>query len=338
VPWTQDAAIVYEHFHRYLWAARLLAGRRVLDLGSGEGFGAAILASRSPEVVGVDIDAAAVEHASANYGRPGLSYETASALELSRFERGSFGAVVAFEMIEHVADHERLLAEIAGVLAEDGLLLVSTPDRDLYSEAAGQENAFHVHELTQSEFRALLHTRFEHVAMWGQRTVAGSLLSPLDEGAPRQGGGEAVFLASDGGEWTPAQEPQALFCVALASRRPLPAGAGVSVLADPGLELRREVQRAGDAEVAERDRLLKELNESKTAEVLDLAGKLLACGDELWATRVELDEAQQFRRRVEESVAWQGFQRARGWIYGVIGEDTRAGRALQSALRRLGRG
>ena len=225
------------------------------------------------------------------------------------------------------------------MLAEDGLLLVSTPDKDLYSDAAGQENAFHVHELTQAQFRALLRTRFEHVAMWGQRTVAGSLLSALDEGAPREGGGEALFVAADGeGEWAPVEEPPALFCVALASRRALPAGAGVSALADLGLELRREVQRAGDAEVAERDRLLKELNESKTAEVLDLAGKLLACGDELWATRVELDEERQFRRRVEESVTWQGFQRARGWLYGAIGEESRAGRALQSALRRLGRG
>ena len=103
VPWGVEASLVYEHFHRYMWAARFLEGRRVLDLGSGEGFGAAILASVAREVVGADIDAAAVEHARLRYGRPGLSYETASALDLSRFERGSFDAVVAFEMIEHVA-------------------------------------------------------------------------------------------------------------------------------------------------------------------------------------------------------------------------------------------
>jgi len=45
VPWAPDVQVVYEHMHRYLWAAGLVAGRRVLDVGSGEGFGAAILVS-----------------------------------------------------------------------------------------------------------------------------------------------------------------------------------------------------------------------------------------------------------------------------------------------------
>jgi O-antigen biosynthesis protein len=143
VPWTDDAAIVYEHFHRYLWAAGLVRGRRVLDLGSGEGFGAALLAATAAEVVGVDVDPAAVEHARRNYARDGLTFQTGSALDLGAFASGSFGAVVAFEMIEHVSEQERLLDEVRRVLAEDGILFVSTPDRDRYSEAAGQVNEFH---------------------------------------------------------------------------------------------------------------------------------------------------------------------------------------------------
>ena len=346
VPWTDDAAIVYEHFHRYLWAAPLLAGRRVLDLGSGEGFGAAILAGSAEEVIGIDVDPAAVEHARRNYARDGLAFQTGSALDLAAFEADSFGAVVAFEMIEHVTEQERLLDEVARVLAEDGLLVVSTPDRDRYSKAAGQVNEFHERELTVEEFRALLGSRFEHVALWGQRTIAGSLLTALDRDQREReaAASRAFFLAPAGEEWVPVAEPEPLFCVALASRRPLPAAGAVSALADTTLELRRQAERAGAAEVAERDRLLAELNEQKRAEVLEIGGRLqeaegelLRVGDELWATRVELDAAQQFERRVEESVSWQAFQRARAWLYGAIGEDSRAGRALSSALRRFGR-
>jgi hypothetical protein len=210
-------------------------------------------------------------------------------------------------------------------------------------------NAFHEHELTLAEFEALLRSRFEHVALWGQRTIAGSLLSAIREDAPAAAGrGDGLyFLAPVEGEWEPQPEPPALFCVAVASRAPI-AGAGLpSTLADPTLELRREMQRAGDAAVAERDRLLADANlalAGKREEALALSGRLreleaqlLAQGDELWATRVELDAAQQFERRVQESVSWQAFQRARRLLYGAIGEDSRAGRALSSLLRRLGR-
>src|SRR5271156_3423482 len=74
VPWAPDVQVVYEHFHRYLWAAQLVTGRRVLDLGSGEGFGAALLSDAATEVVGIDIDETTVEHASLNWGSDRLSF------------------------------------------------------------------------------------------------------------------------------------------------------------------------------------------------------------------------------------------------------------------------
>ena len=48
LPWGDDLAMVYEHYHRYLFAAALAPGKRVLDLASGEGYGAALLASDKP--------------------------------------------------------------------------------------------------------------------------------------------------------------------------------------------------------------------------------------------------------------------------------------------------
>ena len=111
MPWTPDVQVVYEHFHRYLWAARVIEGRRVLDLGSGEGFGAAILADSAEHVVGVDLDERTVEHSKLNYAATNLEFHVGTAIDLSPYETGSFGAVVAFEIIEHVQEQEQVLAE-----------------------------------------------------------------------------------------------------------------------------------------------------------------------------------------------------------------------------------
>src|SRR3954447_16316537 len=81
VPWTDDAAIVYEHFHRYLWAASMLAGRTVLDLARGDGSGAAIRGARAAAVTGVDVEERAVEQARAGYGSENLRFEPGSALD-----------------------------------------------------------------------------------------------------------------------------------------------------------------------------------------------------------------------------------------------------------------
>jgi len=245
--------------HRYLWAATVVAGRRVLDLGSGEGFGASILAGGDEtEVVGIDIDPRTVEHAQLNWGGPRTSFKVGDALDLSEFEDGSFGAVVAFEVIEHVNEQERVLAEVARVLADDGVLIISTPDRRLYSDATGQVNPFHQHELTYEEFSALLEGPFPHVAVWGQRTITGSHLAALGSSAEELSATE-FFIERAGDEWRMASEPAALYLVALASRGELPDVSSSSVLGDCDLELVRAAERkAGEAAkaiAAERDEL-----------------------------------------------------------------------------------
>ena len=180
VPWAPDVQTVYEHLHRYMWAAELVVGRRVLDLASGEGFGAAILAESAEHVIGIDIDRRTVEHSSLNYGDDRIEFELGDAADLTRFADGSFGAVVAFEMIEHVHDQGRVLEEIERVLAPDGVLIMSTPDRPAYTDATGRSNPFHVHELDLEGFSTLMGSAFENVAIWGQRTITGSALAALD--------------------------------------------------------------------------------------------------------------------------------------------------------------
>ena len=361
VPWAPDVPVIYEHYHRYLWARRLLAGRRVLDLGSGEGFGAALLAGVASDVVGVDIDAATVEHSRVNYERPGLSFQVGSALDLSVFEDASFGAVVAFEVIEHVRDQERVLAEIDRVLAEDGIVVMSTPDRGAYGAARTEANPFHERELTLAEFRALLESRFKHAALWVQRTITGSYLGPLaGEMPPAPAERADFFLEPVGDEWRVADELAPLYCVAVASRDPLPPIEPSSTLADPSLALlrdgeRRQAERMKDAleeairtnaarqqaeweavlerEVGVRDRDI----DTRGAELHALEAELVQARAEAAAVRNELESSQALARRVEESVTWTAFERMRGRLYGAIGESSLLARALSGTLRLAGR-
>src|SRR5271157_2406670 len=53
--------------HRYCVARDICAGKDVLDVASGEGYGSALLAGVARRVVGVEIDVASVTHARNSY-------------------------------------------------------------------------------------------------------------------------------------------------------------------------------------------------------------------------------------------------------------------------------
>lgn len=265
MPWAPDVQVVYEHFHRYLWAARVVAGRTVLDLGSGEGFGAAILAESATHVLGIDVDERTVEHSRLNYGGPKIEFQTGTALDLSEFPDNSFEAVVAFEIIEHVREQEQVLAEVARVLGEQGILLISTPDRRLYSEASHQHNPFHERELGLEEFRELLAGHFPHVAAWGQRPITGSHLHALDEQEQAPADAPDFYIERSGEEWHVAGDPAALYVVALASKAELPQLPGASTLADCDLALVREQERKTVEATSERDAALQAQDEASSA-------------------------------------------------------------------------
>jgi SAM-dependent methyltransferase len=300
VPWARDAQVIYEHYHRYLWTRPLVAGRRVLDLGSGEGYGAALLAQTASTVTGIDIDERTVAHSQANY--PGVDFSVGSATDLSAFPDGSFDAVVAFEMIEHVAEHDQVVGEIARVLAPGGLAVMSTPERRAYSDERDFSNPYHARELTQEEFTALLGTRFSSVALFAQRAVAGSRLEALE---PTEGH-LAVRIERADDDWRVADAPEPLYLVAVASDGPLPALPGESTLIDYGLEVLAEREARFRAELEDKHELL--------------------VAEQARAQRAEAEA-----RRVTESVSWRALERVRG----VIGEDSFLGRRLRALTDRL---
>lgn len=157
----------YEHLPRYSLAATFARGARVLDFGCGTGYGAASLAEVAESVVGLDISAAAIEWARETHRNPKLKFEQRS--DLGRgLPPGSFDLVTCFEMIEHV-NHEtqvETIRSIANLLTPEGKLVISTPDPRFTADYG--DNPYHLREMTETEFMALLQSGFKHVTMLRQ--------------------------------------------------------------------------------------------------------------------------------------------------------------------------
>ena len=170
-----DGQVQVEHYHRYLFARSLASGLDVLDVASGEGYGSALLAQVARSVVGVEHSQPTVLGARANFPRANLCFIQGDARALP-FADASFGAVVSFETIEHFDRQDAFVREVRRVLRPDGRFIVSTPDRDVYSHPGAVVNPYHIYELSQDQFVALLHASFAHVALLRQRPLLGSAL------------------------------------------------------------------------------------------------------------------------------------------------------------------
>lgn len=157
-----------KHLFAYEWLLRHMGGaRRILDIGSGEGYGASLIGGGGAQVVGVDISIDAVSHAQRGYGQEGVSFLAMDAHRLG-FRTETFDAVVSLQTIEHLSDLEKYLAEVARVVKPGGLFVVSTLNKRLYSpQDGGCCVEYHVREFEAQELRALLSEWFGDVEMLG---------------------------------------------------------------------------------------------------------------------------------------------------------------------------
>ena len=210
-----------EHRHRYLLACEIAAGKRVLDIACGDGYGSALLAEKAGNVIGVDIDLPTVERAREKYQKKNLSFLHGSAIAIP-LEDNAVDLVISFETIEHLQEHDAMMCEIRRVLRRDGILLISSPDKFEYSDRPGYHNEYHVKELYFDEFKQLLAQYFTHSAFLGQKVVFGSIitapgcaqfLSWYKNGSsmPVAGLSEAVYHIAIAGDGILPQLPGSLF-------------------------------------------------------------------------------------------------------------------------------
>jgi len=247
--------IAYEHWHRYAFARRFAAGKRVLDAACGEGYGSALLGTVASSIVGVDIDASSIAHASARYGEGDrVRFVTGSCTSLP-LPDASMDAVVSFETIEHLgaAEQPKMLAEFARVLKPDGLLVISSPNKRLYSDARGYVNEFHLHELYRDGLAALLFPSFPAQSWYHQRV---SPWSSIWSEHPQDGAEAWLGDASGVASYKP---PEGMYFVVVAARGEktiLPSAPG-SLFTDAG-DTEQKRNESNAREVLRLDALLRE--------------------------------------------------------------------------------
>lgn len=113
----------------YLEALGDLGGRLVLDAGCGGGLVARELAAAGAIVVGVDRSLGSLGVARRAVGDRGRFGPAQGRLERLPFTTGSFDAVVAADVLEHLPDLPAAVAELARVLAPGGSFLFDTINR-----------------------------------------------------------------------------------------------------------------------------------------------------------------------------------------------------------------
>jgi 2-polyprenyl-3-methyl-5-hydroxy-6-metoxy-1,4-benzoquinol methylase len=146
-----------DHLGRYLFAAHYVAGRSVADLCCGNGYGSnLLLAAGATRVHGTDIAADAIAAARQHY--PGPEFDVAVADEPT--DLSGFDVAVCFEGIEHVADPDQLLAN----MARAGVAIVSSPNAAFFA-GGFSGNPHHRREWTRAQFDAVLARHFGAVSM-----------------------------------------------------------------------------------------------------------------------------------------------------------------------------
>jgi SAM-dependent methyltransferase len=150
------------HLAVYEWIAARVGDKRVADLACGEGYGSDVLARTASEVVGIDANPEAYEHARLRYRRPNLRFERALVEEFAEPQE----AIVFLQTIEHVHEPAALLERFA---AAAPVSYVSTPNRLTLAPPGAEksDNPWHLREYAPAEYRALLEPRFARVELFG---------------------------------------------------------------------------------------------------------------------------------------------------------------------------
>jgi len=107
--------------------AKVFKGHRVFDLGSGVGLNLGSLYQHFSSIVAGDISAKAIQVSRKNHDSDGTTFLILDGRTLP-FAKESFDVVVCTEVLEHITDLGKAIAEIHRVLKKGGYVIISTPN------------------------------------------------------------------------------------------------------------------------------------------------------------------------------------------------------------------
>ncbi len=156
-----------ESLARYHFALAYVRDKKVLDVGCGARRGPLILSEAARDVVGSDISSEAIAYCARRWPSPRVRYAVSDATALD-FVDNVFDVVTSFEVLEHVKDQERLVAELRRVLKSDGVCVLSTPNTRVMSPGGVFTNPDHTKEFSVDELKIFLSRFFSRVELYGQ--------------------------------------------------------------------------------------------------------------------------------------------------------------------------
>lgn len=143
----------------YVFASERVSGR-VLEIGTGSGYGVEIVAPHAAHFVTVDKHQPNLELIE---GRENVEFRQMVVPPLAGIEDESIDCVISFQVIEHIKHDREFVREVWRVLKKGGVFVVSTPNRPM----SLTRNPWHIREYTAEEFSALLGEHFEGVEALG---------------------------------------------------------------------------------------------------------------------------------------------------------------------------
>ena len=179
LPELTDFNISYEHWHRYLYANNFVKNKDVLDIACGDGYGSFYLSNEAKKVVGIDIDPEVIKSAQNFYKANNLTFIKGSASKIPINGNSLFDIIVSFETIEHISEKDQIkfLSEVKRLLKPEGIFIVSTPNKLLYSDIPKYHNKFHIKEFYRSEFEEFLNKSFKYTHILTQQILTASYMS-----------------------------------------------------------------------------------------------------------------------------------------------------------------
>lgn len=164
-----DQYVLYlRHFAAYEWVKEFVKGKSIAEVGFGTGYGSDYLSLFASSILAMDISKECVTYCHAKYGKT-VSFAQASGLNIP-LKENSVDFVLSFQVIEHIEPSKvrKYLSELKRVLSEEGIVIISTPNRKLRLLPFQKPwNPEHQKEYTSKEFGRTLETVFEEVEVYG---------------------------------------------------------------------------------------------------------------------------------------------------------------------------
>lgn len=158
-----------ESLARYNYAANYVSGKDVLDLGCGKGSGSYLLLDHGTKRLWCIDDYFKNIYVAQQRDKNGMIKFLCMDANFMGLHNNSFDIVVAFEVIEHLEDDKNFLQEIKRILKTQGILLLSTPNKNITSPGRSKPyNKFHKREYQLDEIKELCSQYFTQVNVLGQ--------------------------------------------------------------------------------------------------------------------------------------------------------------------------